>query len=441
VKKSLAVVGWLGLSCVALSAAAAGTTAATTARISVSSSGRQSSVGGYLDAISATGRYVVFNSAATNLVRDDTNHAADVFVRDRERGRTTRVSLSSGGKQAHSGSGGGVISADGRYVAFSSDASNLVPGDTNDRPDIFVHDRKTGRTTRVSLSSAGRQGNGQSYGAVISTDGRYVVFSSDASNLVPHDTNHAADVFVHDRKTGRTTRVSVTSAGKQAEGFASGDGSNGPSISADGRYVAFQSDASNLVPHDTNKVVDIFVHDRKTGRTTRVSVSSSGEQTHGESFAASISADGRSVAFASLASNLVPGDTNQLTDVFVHDRKTGSTTRVSVSSSGGQGDNTSVDPAISASGRYVVFSSDASNLVAGDTNQLPDIFVRDRVAASTRRVSLTKLGGEANGAGGSLGADISANGRWVAFESGATNLVPGDTNNAPDVFLRGPLPG
>jgi len=383
VKKTLALVGWLGLSCVALSAATAGTTATTTARISVSSSGQQGHAASFLDAISATGRYVVFDSTATNLVRGDTNHAADVFLRDRKSGKTTRVSLGSGDKQANGPSGGGVISADGRYVFFSSDASNLVP----------------------------------------------------------HDTDHVSDVFVHDRKTGRTTRVSVTSAGKQAKGFASGNGSNGPSISADGRYVAFQSDASNLVPHDTNNVVDIFVHDRKTGRTARVNVSSSGEQADGESFGVRISANGRSVAFASLASNLVPGDTNQFTDVFVHDLKTDATTRVSVTSSGGQGNNTSVDPAISASGRYVAFSSDASNLVAGDTNGFSDIFVRDRVADTTRRVSLTKRGGQTNGAGGSLGKDISANGRWVAFESGATNLVPRDTNNAPDVFLRGPLPG
>lgn len=440
-KKSLAVVGWLGFSCVALSAAAAGTTAATTVRISVSSSGRQSSVGGYLDAISATGRYVVFDSAASNLVRGDTNGAADVFVRDRERGRTTRVSLSSGGKQAHSGSGGGVISADGRYVMFDSAATNLVRGDTNHAEDVFLRDRKSGRTTRVSLGNGDKQANGPSGAGGISADGRYVVFSSDASNLVGHDTDHVSDVFVHDRKTGRTTQVSVTSAGKRAKGFASGNGSNGPSISADGRYVAFQSDASNLVPHDTNNLVDIFVHDRKTDRTTRVSVASSGEQADGESFGVRISANGRSVAFSSLASNLVPGDTNQFTDVFVHDLKTHATTLVSVTSSGGQGNNTSFDPAISANGRYVAFSSDASNLVAGDTNRLSDIFVRDRVADTTRRVSLTKRGGQTNGAGGSLGKEISANGRWVAFESGATNLVPRDTNNAPDVFLRGPLPG
>jgi Tol biopolymer transport system component len=438
-KKLLALVGSLSLSCVAFSAAAAGTTAATTTRMSISSSGRQAQVASFLDAISANGRYVVFDSTASNLVPGDTNHASDVFLRDRKNGRTTRVSVGSSGRQCNGPSGSGAISADGRYVAFSSNASNLVLGDTNHRPDVFVHDRETGRTTRVSVNSGGRQGNGESYGPAISADGRYVAFTSSASNLVPRDTNGRADVLVHDLKTGRTTRVSVSSRGQEARGFASGTGSNAPSISADGRYVAFHSEASNLVPGDTNNVFDIFVHDRKTGRTTRVSVSSSGQEANGESFHASISADGRSVALASLASDLVAGDTNEVTDVFVHDLKTGRTTRVSVSSSGGQGDDTSFDPAISATGRYIAFGSDA-RLVAHDTNQLPDIFVRDRVAGTTRRVSLTNRGGQANG-GGSLSAEISADGRWVAFESGASNLVPRDTNNAPDVFLHGPLLG
>lgn len=440
-KKVLSLIGPLALFSAALSAAAAGTTTATTTRVSVSSGSRQAKVASFLDAISATGHFVVFDSAAANLVPGDTNHASDVFLRDRVIGRTTRISLSTSGKEGNGGSesGPGGISANGRYVAFSSNASNLAPGDTNHRPDVFVRDRETGRTSRVSVSSGGRQGNGESGGPVISADGRYVAFTSSASNLVPDDTNHTSDVFLRDRKTGRTIRVSVNSAGGQARGSATGSGSNAQSISADGRYVAFQSDAANLVPGDTNNLADLFVHDRKTRRTTRVNVSSSGQQANGDSFHASISADGRYVAFASLTSNLVPGDTNELTDVFVHDLQSGRTTRVSVSSSNGQGDSTSFDPTISASGRYVAFGSDATNLVAGDTNQLPDIFVRDRVAGTTRRVSLTNRGEQANEVGGSLYGDISANGRWVAFESGATNLVRGDTNNAPDVFLHGPL--
>jgi|GEM_PF-1585857 len=223
-----------------------------------------------------------------------------------------RVSVASGGTQGNGDSGCPSISADGRYVAFQSYASNLVPGDTNGTWDVFVHDRLTGQTTRVSVASDGTQGNGDSECPSISADGRYVAFASLASNLVPGDTNGTWDVFVHDRLTGQTTRVSVASGGAQGN-----SGSWCPSISADGRYVAFQSYASNLVPGDTNGVLDVFVHDRLTGQTTRVSVASDGTQGDSYSFGSSISADGRYVAFSSLASNLVPGDTNDKPDIFV----------------------------------------------------------------------------------------------------------------------------
>jgi Tol biopolymer transport system component len=233
-------------------------------------------------------------------------------VHDRLTGQTTRVSVASDGAQGNGDSECPSISADGRYVAFASLASNLVPGDTNGRMDIFVHDRLTGQTTRVSVASDGTEGNGDSGFPSISADGRYVAFASLASNLVPGDTNGTWDVFVHDRLTGQTTRVSVASGGAQGNGD-----SRFPSISADGRYVAFQSYASNLVPGDTNGVLDVFVHDRLTGQTTRVSVASDGTQGDSYSFGSSISADGRYVAFASYASNLVPGDTNGWADVFV----------------------------------------------------------------------------------------------------------------------------
>jgi Tol biopolymer transport system component len=224
------------------------------------------------------------------------------------------VSVASDGTQGNSHSVSPSISADGRYVAFSSLASNLVPGDTNGKQDIFVHDRLTGQTTRVSVASDGTQGNGDSDFASISADGRYVAFSSLASNLVAGDTNGTWDVFVHDRLTGQTTRVSVASDGTQGN-----EDSIGVEISADGRYVAFTSLASNLVAGDTNGTWDVFVHDRLTGQTTRVSVASDGTEGNGHSlYGLSISADGRYVAFASVASNLVSGDANGgITDAFI----------------------------------------------------------------------------------------------------------------------------
>ena len=273
---------------------------------------------------------------------------------------------------------GPSISANGRFVAFTLFASNLVPGDTNET--VHVHDRKTGITTLVSVDSAGNEGNGNSGVASISANGRFVTFTSIASNLVPGDTNETQDVFVHDRKTGITTRVSVDSAGNEGNRASTergNTGSFGSSITANGRFVAFMSSASNLVPGDTNETEDVFVHDRKTGITTRVSVNSAGNEGNNGSFGGSISANGRFVAFESGASNLVPGDTNETGDVFVHDRKTGITTLVSVDSAGNEGNDTSFAPSLSANGRFVTFTSIASNLVPGDTNGVEDVFVHE----------------------------------------------------------------
>ena len=266
-------------------------------------------------------------------------------------------------------------------------ADNLVAGDTNGKSDIFVHDRQTGATERVSVDSAGNQGDGPNSTPAISGDGRFVAFYSYASNLVAGDTNtcpgtlndpSCPDVFVHDRQTGVTERVSVDSAGNQANGQ-----SVGSAISADGRFVAFLSLADNLVAGDTNGFEDIFVHDRQTGATERVTVNSSGGETTCDvppnlcTSTGAISADGRFVTFSSKVSNLVAGDTNADYDIFVHDRQTGATTRVSVDSGGNEGNSSSFDLDISGDGRFVAFDSFASNLVAGDTNGHGDVFFHD----------------------------------------------------------------
>jgi Tol biopolymer transport system component len=406
----------------------------TITRVSVDSAGNQANSGSYNPFISADGRFVAFTSDASNIVPGDTNSNRQIFVRDTLTNTTTRVSVDSAGNQTFSDSYNPSMSADGRFVAFYSGASNLIPGDTNRRLDVFVWDRLTNTTTRVSLDSAGNQADGDSHYPSISADGRFVAFQSDASNIVPGDTNKRNDIFVRDTLTNTTTRVSVDSAGNQTN-----SNSYSTSISADGRFVAFESSASNIVPGDTNNKDDIFLRDTLTNTTTRVSVDSAGNQGNsgsgGGSGSTSISADGRFVAFSSGASNIVPGDTNNRNDIFVRDTLTNTTTRVSVDSAGTQGNGTNVfgPPSISADGRFVAFSSRAFKLVPGDTNNTFNIFVRDTLTNTTTRVSVDSAGNQANN--GSSRPSISADGRFVAFESSASNLVPGDTNNTYDIFV------
>jgi hypothetical protein len=417
-----------------------GTTARaqSTQLVSVDSSGTQGNGDSRFSTVSADGRFVAFASEATNLVPGDTNGFFDVFVRDLQAGTTELVSVGLGGVPANGNSGdslggsirGFAINADGRYVAFWSQATNLVAGDTNGFLDVFVRDRQLGTTERVSVSSGGAQSNSYSVGQVsISADGRFVAFFSNASNLVVNDTNHTFDIFVRDRQNGTTERVSVDSSGFEA---------NGPSdeftsISADGRYVAFQSFASNLVAGDTNATSDVFVHDRQTGTTERVSVGTNG-QANDQSSNGSISADGRYVAFLSSATNLVPNDTNGVPDVFVRDRQTGKTEIVSVDSSGVESNSTSFAPSISGDGGAVAFYSFGSNLVAGDTNGNMDVFVHSRRSGRTERASVSSSGTQGDIA--SLYSEISSDGRWVVFSSTATNLVANDTNGFQDIFLR-----
>jgi Tol biopolymer transport system component len=417
---------------------------ATTTRVS-GASGIGAASGGMFASISGDGRYVAFESASPNLVPGDTNGALDVFVHDRRTGATSRVSVTSRRVQGDSTSFSPSLSADGRYVAFVSSASNLVPGDRNGRDDVFVHDRHTGTTSRVSVSSTGTEAAGAASEPSISGSGRFVAFVSDAENIVAGDTNGTSDVFVRDRETGDTSRASVSSTGAE-----SAYGGSSPSISADGRYVAFVSDASDLVAPESGRPgtdaprgeladgphSDIFVRDRQAGTTTRVSVGSGGRAGNDYSFAPAISADGRHVAFVSFASNLVRADTNGTTDVFAHDRTTATTSRVSVDSTGtgANAHSAILTPSISADGRYVAFVSFASNLVAADTNGTGDVFVHDRQSGATDRVSIGNGGAEANAESGR--PSLSTHGHAIAFESLASNLAAADTNATFDIFVR-----
>jgi Tol biopolymer transport system component len=410
-------------------------------RVSVDSNGGEAnSSSAYVGvAVSLDGRFVAFDSFASNLVPADTNDIGDVFVHDRATGVTVRVSVDSSGVEGDWLSFHPAMSKDGRFVAFESEASNLVPGDANDDRDVFVHDRDpdengvfdegNGVTARVSVDSNGVEGNGDSRNPSLSGDGNLVAFDSDADNLVGGDANGDSDVFVHNRSTGKTTRVS-----KASDGSAGNNSSYDPSISQDGAFVAFASSASDLVPNDTNGVSDIFVRDRLNHLTSRVSIDSAGVEGNSWSYSCAISADGQIVAFVSYSDNLVAGDSNGDVDVFVHARATGVTTRVSLDSSGVEAEYGSHSPSISADGRYVAFVTGSDNLVPGDSNQAYDVFVHDRSTGETTVSSANCLGDL--GDYSSYFPSISGDGLLVAFASEAENLISGDTNERQDVFVH-----
>jgi Tol biopolymer transport system component len=423
-----------------------------TTRISVDLYGNEANGSSTFPAVSANSRFVAFDSGATNLVSVDTNDHQDIFVHDRAMGGITRVSVVSDSTQADGSSYAPAISAGGRFVAFHSYATNLVAGDTNGWVDVFVHDGLTGDVARVSVAGDGTEGlHGGSLYPAISADGRFVAFYSCADNLVISDTNDYCDVFVRDRDADdddvfdepgemSTVRVSVATDGTEADSL-----SDSPSISADGRFVAFESYASNLVAGDANGVFDVFLHDRDTDgdtvfdepgevSTIRISVASDGTEGNGYSNTPVISADGRYVAFESEADNLVPSDTNEYQDIFLRDWKYGVTTRVSVSSTGEEGDGHSEAPSISFNGQYVAFVSWAYDLDPVCSYAARHVFVRDWLTGQTTCVSLASDGTEAYG--DSWNPSISADGRFVAFGSDANNLVPGDSNESRDIFVR-----
>ena len=381
-------------------------------------------------AVSADGRYVAFASSAHDLVAGDTNRSIDVFVRDRGTGRTERVSVGTGGAQAGRSARGSdqpAISGDGRYVAFRSTASNLVSGDTNRASDVFVRDRVAGTTVRVSVAGGGAQARGGSQRPAISTDGRVVGFVSAASNLVGSDTNFAVDVFVRDLAQGATERVSVSSAGRQSYVGFTPDLAHRPSLSADGRLVAFASRSASLVRGDRNFAGDVFVRDRATSQTSLVSVDSAGAQRLlASSGAPSLSGDGRYVAFDSAAA-LAAGDTDRSDDVYVRDRTAASTTLTSPGSA--RGDNNA--PSLSGDGRYVLFDS-AARLLAEDTDNFSDVYRYDRTAATTSLASIDSWYMRP-GSGDAVRPSSSASGFVVAFSS-AGGLIPDDANPARDVL-------
>lgn len=373
--------------------------------------------------ISADGRYTTLTA--------NVGFFQHIFLYDRFSGITKDIT-----SQGDNISLASEISANGRFVAFRSASTNLVSGDANGLvADIFVQDLQSGKNELVSKASDGTSANDLSYFSAISGDGQLVVFSSAASNLVAKDANNAADVFLRNRSTGKTTRVDVSSSGAEADW---GIGSNGiVDISADGRYVVFSSSSSNLVAGDDH-TEDVYLRDIKTGTTIRVSqpVRSSGFD--GGSTTPSISGDGRFIAFSSGSSKLVAGDTDDVnSDIFVYDRIAKTTAKITKNATG-----SSILPTISADGRFVGFMSQAANLVANDTNAAWDTFIHDRTTGKTIRVNTTPQNLQSTGDSFPFQSrpSISADGRFIGFESGAKDLTADDSDNAmTDVFLRDTL--
>jgi Tol biopolymer transport system component len=408
---------------------ASGASPVPTSRISTATDGTQANGHSIAPAISADGRFVAFYSDASNLVAGDTNRARDVFVRDLQTGETTRVSVAADGAEANGDSFAPAISGDGRCVVFSSSASNLVPGDANRANDIFLRDRTANTTSRISIGLGRAEPKGGSYAPAISAAGNVVAYTSDATNLDSGDANGIRDVFVYDRAAGKTTLASVSTSGTQTDAP-----SGTPALDADGGIVAFASFADNLVPGDENETSDVFVHERQAGATTRVSVYNGGFESDGDSFRPALSADGRLVAFESDAFNLAWYDPDEGFDIYVYDRRADVVQPVSADDAGNLGNDTSMEPSMSSDGRYVAYDTAASDIVPGDLNGASDVVLYDRQSGAATRLSIGNSGEEADG--DSLRPSISADGTLVAYESDATNLVSGDTNGSTDILVR-----
>lgn len=381
--------------------------------------------------LSGNGAWVVFTSGATNLVVASLSGQREVFSYLLATQQIRHVSAALSGGQADGDSTANGVSADGRWILLTSQASDLSQaGDQNNTTDVFVYDQSEGEMRLVSMSPQGVAANGSSFGRDISPDGRYVVYSSEASDLTDEDTNEAWDVFVWDRESGLSERISM-GPGDQQRNVQPGVHAH---ISDDGRYVSYHSLSDQLTPASENGVFDIFVTDRERSSTTLLSSTFTGALVDGNAFVLGMSGDGRYLSSYASASNWVEGDTNGLQDVFLIDRTAGTTKRINLGPDGQQADSESSSAVLSSDGRFLSFASAATNLVEGDDNQMDDSFVYDQVADQIRAMSRSATG--EFGSGPSQAAQFSSSGTCYVFASKASNLsLNSSTDEVVDLFV------
>lgn len=415
--------------------------------INVAASGGLADAGASMPSLNHDGRYVVYSSTATNLVPGGTSGTRHIFLRDRTAATTTLITQRLG-VEANGDSDAPVLSADGRFIAFHTEATNLVTFESNGYTDVYVYDRVADTFTLVSNGASGGGGAaGGSCCPAISPDGRWVAFYSAAPDVVQNDTNGWTDAFVFDRSNATTQTASLGPGGVQGNyyttvtgiGATSGQIAVTTNASGTGCFVAFQSMADNLVPGANWGETCVFLRDTALGVTTLVAANAAGAQATGATRGVTMTADARYVAFETRAPNLVPGDLTD-SDTFVRDTQAASVVKANLSSQQLLGQTSFYSaplpygPSMSADGRFVVFETKFAALAPNDTNLKNSIYMRDLVDQRTWRIDSGPRGEEPNDH--CIAPWMSGDGRFVVFASLATNLLANDTNAAVDIFLE-----
>ena len=370
--------------------------------------------------LDSSGNLAVFMSAADNLVDRDNNGVNDIFLHNAKTEQTTRISTDSLGNELDDASFNPTISGNGAVAAFE-----VYDDSFGSNTEIFTKDLNTGKLEKISVSYLGSSPDAPSWKPATGNAGNIIAYQSWASNIVQNDNNGTVDIFAYDRRTQTNVRVSVDSSGNEGDGW-----SYPPEVSPDERFVVFSSDATNL---SSSGISGVFLHDLASGTTRHVSPTTDGKNPTKYISASDVSAFGSLVVFSSQAKNLVLGDTNGVSDVFLHNVNTGETRILSRSATGQLGNGSSYSPTITADGRYVAFSSSATNLVANDTNGQSDIFVVRVADSAIAMVNVTMLTGS-QGDLSSFAPQIAPKGDWIAFGSYADNFSSIDADSTYDIF-------